>query len=110
MSFLQALRSRYSLVPTFNEADTQTLAKHSRRNLAEIEIEVPNVDALFQKELVLDRLRIVAVGSRAEAVLTEDDTETNNDDAEKEVSHAYAKDGSEQPGSIGTAIPSECRF
>ncbi|KAK0547484.1 hypothetical protein OC846_004846, partial [Tilletia horrida] len=105
VSFLQALRSRYALVPTFNVADTQPLAKHSRRNLAEIEIEVPNVDALFQKELVLERLRIVAVGSRAEAPHAEDRAESKDEVDEKEVSHAYASDGSEQAGSIKTAIP-----
>ncbi|KAE8264258.1 hypothetical protein A4X03_0g1079 [Tilletia caries] len=115
-SFIQALRSRYALVPTFNAADTQQKAKHSRRNLAEIEIEVPNVDALFQKELVLDRLRVVAVGSRAEAapvssaLSTGDDVtasriEVEEGEAEKEVSCAFDSEAGEQPGDIKRAIP-----
>ncbi|KAE8271367.1 hypothetical protein A4X09_0g967 [Tilletia walkeri] len=115
-SFIQALRSRYALVPTFNVADTQQKAKHSRKNLAEIEIEVPNVDALFQKELVLERLRIVAIGSRAEATATSNTNLTGEEstalrieaedvEAEREVSCAFDSEAGEQPGDIKRAIP-----
>ncbi|KAK0530847.1 hypothetical protein OC834_003165 [Tilletia horrida] len=103
--FLAALRSRYALVPTFNAADTQQHAHHSRKNLAEIEIEVPNVDALFAKELVLGRLRTVGVGSRAEAVHGSVETEVEDGDAEKEVSCALDLEAGEQPGDIAKAIP-----
>ena len=96
-SFLAALGAKYlPAAPQTTPPTTHPTPRFSRRNLADIEIEAPNMDAVSQRVSRLSRLRQVGLGGwRAE-----DDA-----DGAAEVARAFGE--GEQAGRIAETCPSE---
>lgn len=95
-SFLHALRSKYVAEQEVPRAPEQDLATYSRKNLAEIEIETPNMQDVIQRASRLDRLREVGLGGSS--AVDEQSTSV-------EVACAFDKSAGEVEGDIQRTCP-----
>lgn len=104
--FLSALRNKYS-APTDRSALTvQSVTPHqySRKNIADIEIETPNLDRIALKTARLDRLREVGLSGWQHSSLPDMDAETSQDE-QYNVATAFDEAQGSGPGSIRATCP-----
>jgi hypothetical protein len=101
-SFLQALKAKYTSDATslVSESDAK---QYSRRNLADIEVEAPNMEGVIRRSAQLHKLREVGLGGwRREA--DSDGTFTEAEDY-ADVARAFDNDAGEEPGDIKKTCP-----
>ncbi|KAJ9477351.1 Protein PAC2 [Pseudozyma hubeiensis] len=110
-SFLSALRNKYCPATEPSAAVEQSVGReqqYSRKNIADIEIETPNLDRIAIKSARLDRLKEVGLGGWNYSSLSDADTEAGQD-ARFDVARAYEEGEGEGerdgPGSIGATCP-----
>ncbi|PWZ03381.1 RNI-like protein [Testicularia cyperi] len=112
-SFLQALRNKYlpetpSVGSTASAKEDEVKQQHSRKNLAEIEIEAPNMESVMRRAARLDRLREVGLGGWKTSGRNSVEPGSMTDASQEayfEVARAFAKDGSESVGAIRQTCP-----
>lgn len=104
-SFLQAIKAKYVADddPTFST--TNRVKGYGRKNLADIEIEVPNMESVIRRFSQLHKLREVGLGGwKREATDFEDMTSKVKSYAE--VAFAFDYQSGEQEGDIEKCCPS----
>ncbi|PWN89833.1 hypothetical protein FA10DRAFT_266381 [Acaromyces ingoldii] len=90
-SFLKALRHKY--VGAYKQPSPDERIAYSRRNLAEIEVEMPNMDAVAKRAEKLGKLREVGLGGWRRVEGAEETAED-----QVEVARAYDDDEEEVEG------------
>ncbi|EST06052.1 Leucine rich repeat 4 [Kalmanozyma brasiliensis GHG001] len=101
--FLSALRNKYLPAPateTEQRSGTEE-TQYSRKNIAEIEIETPNLERVVQKAARLDRLKEVGLGGWQQSVALEE----GGEDARYDVARAYDEAERLGSGSIRETCP-----
>lgn len=102
-SFLKALRHKY--VGAYQQPAAEEKVAYSRRNLAEIEVEMPNMDAVAKRAEKLGKLREVGLGGWRRVEGAEETAE-----GQVEVARAYDDDEEEVEGKkIAETCASEFR-
>ena len=103
-----ALRNKYLTAtadpPAVTDSVGSSAHRYSRKNIAEIEIETPNLDRIAVKAARLDRLREVSLGGWQQSALPEVDAESVHD-ARYDVSRAFDEAQGFGPGSIRATCP-----
>ncbi|GAC96860.1 hypothetical protein PHSY_004444 [Pseudozyma hubeiensis SY62] len=100
-SFLSALRNKYCPPTELSAAAQRSVGReqqYSRKNIADIEIETPNLDRIAIKSARLDRLKEVGLGGWNYSSLSDADTEAGQD-ARFDVARAYEEGEGERGGS-----------
>ncbi|SJX61462.1 related to PAC2-microtubule effector required for tubulin heterodimer formation [Sporisorium reilianum f. sp. reilianum] len=105
--FLVALRNKYlpsTAEQTASIEQSGTAQQYSRKNLADIEIETPNLDRIALKAARLDRLKEVGLGGWQQSSLPDVDAEAVHD-ARYDVARAFDVAAGFGPGSIRATCP-----
>ncbi|TKY89442.1 hypothetical protein EX895_001973 [Sporisorium graminicola] len=105
--FISALRNKYlpsTVEQPLSTENSAALQQYSRKNIADIEIETPNLDRIAQKAARLDRLREVGLGGWQQSSLPDVDAEAIHD-AHFDVARAYDVAQGLGPGSIRATCP-----
>lgn len=106
-SFLSALRNKYLPETAEQSTSLQQSAvspQYSRKNIADIEIETPNLDRIALKATRLDRLKEVGLGGWQQSSLPDVDAEAIHD-ARYDVARAFNVAEGFGPGSIRVTCP-----
>ncbi|SNX82762.1 related to PAC2 - microtubule effector required for tubulin heterodimer formation [Melanopsichium pennsylvanicum] len=101
--FLEALRNKY--LPPTEEAKSEREIQHkyTRKNIADIEIEAPNLDRIAKRAAKLDRLKEIGLGGWQQSNLPDVEAE-NVHDPRYDVAKAF--DGGK--GYVGGSINKTC--
>lgn len=110
-SFLQAIRYKYVTEPEVENASNHTVSaqQYSRKNLADIEIEAPNMDGVRKRNAQLHKLREVGLGGwkmeRSEDLNSKGDNAANASESFAEVARAFEEVRGEGEGDIAKTCP-----
>lgn len=120
-SLVSALRHKYIANDNRSSGSPANSSSYSRRNLAEIEIETPNMDKVQRKVAQLSKLKVVALTGPIE--ITEDEARRvledgrvgpTRDDLQDQIDYLAGQPGSDDQSdeeasrSIADAIPGKC--
>ncbi|KAJ1034586.1 hypothetical protein NDA18_001442 [Ustilago nuda] len=102
--FLEALRNKYLPPSTAVEVKQTDQQQYSRKNIADIEIEAPNLDRIAKKVARLDRLREVGLGGWQHSSIPDVDVGAVHDGG-YEVARAFGAAQEFEEGSIRGTCP-----
>lgn len=110
-SFLQSIRYKYINIETEHENQDKISSNQqfSRKNLAEIEIEAPNMEGVRRRNAELHRLREVGLGGwkmeRSTDMNLQADLDADRPESFAEVARAFDKEQNESEGDIAKTCP-----
>ncbi|PWN35997.1 uncharacterized protein FA14DRAFT_146124 [Meira miltonrushii] len=110
-SFLQAIRYKYVTEPEVENASNTAISaqQYSRKNLAEIEIEAPNMEGVRRRNAQLHRLREVGLGGwkmeRGDDASSKGDNTASSSESFAEVARAFDEAHGEKEGDIARTCP-----
>ncbi|SOV02577.1 related to PAC2 - microtubule effector required for tubulin heterodimer formation [Ustilago sp. UG-2017a] len=102
--FLEALRNKYLPPSTAVEVKQTDQQQYSRKNIADIEIEAPNLDRIAKKAARLDRLKEVGLGGWQHSSIPDVDVDAVHDGG-YEVARAFGAAKEFEEGSIRGTCP-----
>ena len=105
-SFLQAIRYKYITEPESNSDTTTAIAQqYSRKNLAEIEIEAPNMEGVRKRNAQLHKLREVGLGGWKKENANGNNSAADDSESFAEVARAFNEVQGEKEGDIAKTCP-----
>ncbi|CEH12136.1 Beta-tubulin folding cofactor E [Ceraceosorus bombacis] len=102
VSFLKALRAKYAPDLRPPQIQEQDKVQYTRKNLADIEIETPNMDGVIRRVGRLDKLREVGLGGWKGSTSGGQDIDM---EAALDIGCAFDESSGEKPGDIARICP-----